>query len=234
MTRILARCHPALEPILPKPRPARGALPDWLRQMPSDVPAPSLGGDLVRTLKHCPPFLDAMGAGVMVPLACDLHVSGGEIRWDWDPPVITDAPITRAPIGVHVPEQASGAPLGLGDTLAIKFTSFWTLEVPEGWQLYFMHPANRADLPFLTLSGLVSADRFGLGYVHFPAVWTDPTFEGTLAAGTPVAQVLALPRAAPTLETRAMNQTEIAQSRDIQEALQAERGVYRKSFRGEA
>ena len=158
--------------------------------------------------------------------------AGGEIAWDWDPPVITDAPITRAPVGVHVPEQATGVPLGLPEgQLVLKFTNYWTLSAPEGWQLLFTHPLNRADLPFLTLTGLVSADRFTDGYVHFPALWTDPAFEGTLPAGTPVAQVIAVPRDLPGLTVETMDEAQVAASRAVQEALQAEPGVYRKRFR---
>lgn len=232
MTRILARCHPALESLLPRPMPARACLPDWLRAMPSEVAAPTLGGETVRTLKHCPPFLDAMGAGLMIPLACDLHVRDGALSWDWEFPAIPDAPLTRAPVGVHVPEQAAGAPVDLDGRVAVKFTNYWTLEVPEGWQLLFTHPFNRPDLPFQTLTGLVDNARFGLGYVHFPALWTDERFDGVLPAGTPVAQVLAVPASSPELEIRAMTDAEIARSRGIQEALQAEKGVYRKRFRG--
>lgn len=231
MTHILARCHPALESLLPRPVPAGRALPDWLRAMPSEVAAPSLGGEMVRTLKHCPPFIDALSLGIMIPLATDIHVADGQLSWNWDPPVIVDAPITRAPLGLHVPEQATGAPFRLDGQVAVKFTNYWTLEVPEGWQILVMHPLNRVDLPFQTLSGVVSAARFGLGYVHFPALWTDPGFTGTLPRGTPVAQVIALPLAPATLEVRAMDSDEIAASRAIQEALQIAPGAYRKDFR---
>ncbi|MCW3783308.1 hypothetical protein [Defluviimonas salinarum] len=229
--KIIARCHPALEPILPTPVPAARALPHWLRTMPAEVAAPTLSGMTVRTLKHCLPFIDALSLGLMIPLATDLTVEGGEIAWDWDPPVIADAPLTRAPVGLHVPEQATGAPLPVDGQLMVKFINFWALEAPEGWDLLFTHPLNRADLPFRTLSGLVSADRFRLGYVHFPALWTDPGFEGVLPAGTPVAQVIALPCSQPGLEIATMSEAVIAESRHIQETLQAEPGHYRKSYR---
>ncbi len=231
MSRILARCHPALAPLLPPPVPAARALPDWLRAMPSDVAAPTLGGAEVRTLKHCPPVIDALTTGVMILLPTDLHVETGEISWDWDPPPIPDAPITRAPVGVHVPEQATGVPLDLDGHAVLKFTNYWTLETEPGWNLLVTHPLNRMDLPFRTLSGVVSTARFGLGYIHFPALWTDPDFTGTLSRGTPVAQVIPIPAEAPELEHRAMTGDEVARSRGIQEALQAKPGVYRKDFR---
>lgn len=228
---IRAKCHPKLEPILPKPVPAGKALPEWVRAMPSEVAAPSLGGERVRTLKHCPPLIDALSTGVLIPLATDLTVSGGEVSWDWDPPILEDARITRAPVGLHVPEQAEGAPFRLAVNAVLKFMNFWTLEAPEGFSLLFTHPLNREDLPFRTLSGVVDCDLFRDGYVHFPALWTDPGFEGTLPRGTPVAQVFALPREARGLELGVMSEDEIARNREVQRALAEERGVYRKRFR---
>jgi hypothetical protein len=228
---IRARCHPRLEPILPKPVPAASALPDWLRAMPSEAAAPSLGGERVRTLKHCPPVIDALSTGVLIPLAADLRVAGGEVSWDWDPPILEDARITRAPLGLHVPEQAEGAPFRLAANAVLKFMNFWTLEAPEGFSLLFTHPLNREDLPFRTLSGVVDCDLFRDGYVHFPALWADPGFEGTLPRGTPVAQVFALPRAAQGLDLGVMDEDEIARNREVQRALSDERGVYRKRFR---
>lgn len=228
---IRARCHPALEPILPKPVPAAKALPDWFRAMPSEVTASTLGGEMVRTLKHCPPVIDALSGGVLIPLAADLTVSGGMVSWDWDPPILQDARITRAPVGLHVPEQATGAPFRLDIGAVLKFMNFWTLEVPEGFSLLFTHPLNREDLPFRSLSGVVDCDLFRDGYVHFPALWTDPGFEGVLSKGTPVAQVFALPRAAQDLELGVMSDTEITRNSDMQKALSEERGVYRKRFR---
>lgn len=232
MVEIAAHCHPALEPLLPKPVAASAAFPDWLRPMPSEVAAETLGGAMVRTLKHCPPFIDALGLGLLIPLAADLTVAGGEIAWDWDPPPLPDQLHTRAPIGLHVPEQAAGAPIAPADRFAIKFTNFWTLSAPEGWSILFTHPLNRENLPFRTLSGVVEADRFGDGFVHFPAVWLDPDWEGVLPAGTPVAQAIPIPRASVTVTTGVYDAAKAARVRAMQEALQAERGHYRKLRKG--
>jgi hypothetical protein len=108
--KITARCHPLLEPLLPKPVAASRLMPDWLGKMPSEVPAESLGGEAVRTLKHCPPVIDAMRAGVLILCPTDITVKGGNVSWDWSPPILPDASISRAPVGLHVPEQAEGTP----------------------------------------------------------------------------------------------------------------------------
>lgn len=199
--------------------------------MPADVVSETLGGKVVRTLKHCPPFIDALSLGIMLFLPCDLTIEDGEISWDWEFPTVVDAPITRSPIGIHVPEQVTGMPIELNGQVVIKFTNYWTLETQEGWDLLFTHPFNRPDLPFHTLSGVVSADRFTHGYVHFPAMWTRSDFSGILPKGTPIAQVIAIPRSRLSLNVEEMSPDDIEQSRLVQEALQAEAGVYRKSYR---
>lgn len=235
---IAARCHPALEPLLPKPRPAREALPDWLKAMPTSVAADSLGGAELRTIKHCPPFLDALALGVMIPLACDLTVTPAEepggapvVSWEWPFPALPDQLFSRAPIGAHAPEQLSGAPIALDGRMPIKFMNFWTLETPPGWSILFTHPLNREDLPFRTLSGVVDTDRFAAGLTHFPALWSDPGFSGVLPAGTPVAQAIPIPRGATKLSVGTQSEPEATATREMQQALQSARGVYRKRYR---
>lgn len=227
---ITARCHPLLEPLLPKPQLARAQMPNWLKTMPSMVNAKTLGHQSVRTLKHCPPFIDAMSHGIILPLVTDITVKNGQISWDWDPPVIADAPITRSPIGVHVSEQAQGTPLENDGALFIKFNNFWLLGAPAGWSLIFTHPFNRTDLPFHTLTGLVDCDAFSDGYVHFPAI-IDPNFEGVILRGTPIVQIIPVPRQTLTLDIRAMSFAEIEKSARVQKSLSTEPGIYRKTFR---
>ncbi|MEL7280204.1 MAG: hypothetical protein AAFY35_13215 [Pseudomonadota bacterium] len=226
--KITARCHPALEPFLPKPVPASRALPDWLTQMPGEVEAETLGGAPIRTFKQCPPMIDAMRLGIVILNPVDLHVADGEVSWNWDPPVMADSAITRAAIGVHVPEQTTGSPLAV-DHLVLKFINFWTLGTEPGWSLLFHHPAGYPDLPFQTLSGVVDTDLFSDGYVHFPALLR-PEFEGVIAKGTPVAQIVPV-RKETDLDLGTMSPDEIAQNRAVQEALGSQPGVYRKTYR---
>ena len=66
--RMIFRCDPALSDHLPRPVPARSALPDWLRAMPAKAHSEIHGRD-IRTVKQCPPFVDAMAYGVADPAA---------------------------------------------------------------------------------------------------------------------------------------------------------------------
>lgn len=230
--RITFRCLPGFENILPKPLPARTNLPDWFKRMPSTVASGTLGGVEVRTLKHCPPLIDALSAGVLMPLAADVTVTDGELSWDWEAPRVPGLRHTRSPIGLHVPEQAAGAPFRAAPgQFVVKFTNFWTLEVPDGWSVLFTHPLNREDLPFRTLAGVVDCDRFKDGFVHFPALWIDPGFEGTLKRGTPVAQAIPVPRETMETVVEVVDEARLSAYREIEDELSEDPGVYRKRFR---
>ena len=226
--KITARCHPLLEPLLPRPVPASQRLPGWLGEMPAEVDAATLGGAAVRTLKHCPPIIDAMRLGVLILCPTDISVRAGEVSWDWEPPILTDADISRAPIGVHVPEQAEGSPYAAQE-LVLKFMNFWTLETPPGWSLLFMHPQGYPDLPFTTLGGVVDCDTYKDGYVHFPAL-LKPGFEGVIAKGTPVAQAVPVQKET-ALEIAVMSPAQIADNRAVQGDLARALGHYRKVYR---
>ena len=145
--RIVFRCDPAIEKELPRPVPARSALPDWLRTMPRTAFS-ELHGQEVRTVKQCPPFVDAMSHGFIIPLPCDVTVHDGVLSWDWDHPALTVEAHPRSPVSFHVPAQVAGTPFFDPEVAIVKFNSFWTIELEPGYSLFATHPVNRADLPF--------------------------------------------------------------------------------------
>ena len=197
--KVTFRCPPELEGLIPAPIMSRRGLPAWLRHMPNTAHSNDLDAEL-ETVKQCPPFLDAMGAGFLMPLAVDLHVADGAFTWDWEPPAGLPTHYPRSPFAFHVPEQLVGTPMHDPDRFAVKFINFWTIALPAGWGLLCTHPANRADLPFRTVTGLVRADNYDT-FIHFPALWNDHGFAGTLPRGTPVAQCYPVPLEPLDLET---------------------------------
>jgi hypothetical protein len=228
--RVIFRCDPALVDLIPKPVPARQALPDWLRSMPRHAFSDVHGED-VRTVKQCPPFVDAMAQGFVIPLPCDVTVDTGRLSWDWNIPVLTAGHHPRAPISFHAPAQVEGTPFAQPDQVIVKFNSFWTIELEPGWSLFATHPVNRADLPFRLLSGLVDADRFHDVGILFPAVWLDPGFSGVLPRGMPVAQCIPVPRQAMTFDYATFDAAETRGYDDTATRLLSGPGVYRRTFR---
>jgi hypothetical protein len=210
--------------------PAREALPEWLRRMAPRMPS-EMHGRSIRTVKQCPPFVDAMTHGFMVLLPCDVECEPGTLRWHWPEaaPALKDHP--RAPLSFHVAEQLAGSPLAAGERSAIKFNSFWTIELEPGWSLMVNHPANRLDLPFRTLTGLVDADRFHDVGINFPALWTDPAFRGVLPKGTPVAQCHPVRREAFELVCEPMSHGDQRRYEDLAARIMGTPGVYRKGYR---
>lgn len=227
------RCDPALIDLLPRPAPAREFLPDWLREMPRHAFS-ELHDDDVRTVKHCPPFVDAMSQGFVIPLPCDVTVREGRLSWDWDLPALSVAMHPRAPVSFHAPAQVEGTPFrlpGQPGQVIVKFNSFWTIELEPGWSLFATHPVNRADLPFRLLSGVVDADRFHDVGILFPAVWLDPAFSGVLPRGMPVAQCIPVPRAPPVLDCQAFDADDRQRYARTAHTLLSRSGHYRKNLR---
>jgi hypothetical protein len=228
--RMIFRCDPALSDHLLRPIPARSGLPDWLRNMPAKAASEIHGRD-IRTVKQCPPFVDAMAYGVLILLPCDVEVDRGAFSWAWDVPEPATPGHPRAPLSFHVAAQFADTPFAANGQSAIKFNSFWTIELESGWSLFATHPVNRGDLPFRLVSGLVDADRFHDGGINFPAIWTEPDFSGVLPKGTPIAQCFAVPRHSPQLEFESFDDAhKTAYATTVAEVLSTP-GVYRKRFR---
>ena len=82
------RCPAELFGTLPPPVPANLGVPDWIKKMPPQA----FNGINQRdedTVKRCPPFIDAMTHGFLMPLICDLRVDWhdepiAELRRVWE------------------------------------------------------------------------------------------------------------------------------------------------------
>jgi len=227
--RVIFRCDPALADVLPRPVPARSVLPDWLRIMPRKAFS-EIHGREIRTVKQCPPFIDAMTHGFVILLPCDVTVRNTAFEWDWAVPGPSTIGHPRAPLSFHVPEQLEGTPLANG-LAAVKFNSFWTVELEPGWSLFVTHPINRLDLPFRLVTGVVDSDRFYDAGINFPAVWTDHDFNGVLPKGTPIAQCFPVRRAPPELIFECLDNQHAAAYAKIAADVIAGPGVYRKRYR---
>jgi hypothetical protein len=224
------RCPAELEGKLPPPIMATLGLPNWLKAMPTQA-FNSMDMREEDTVKRCPPFVDAMTSGFLIPLICDLRIENGEVSWDNDFPPGGAFDYPRSPVGFHDGSQVVDSPLFEPDRLLIKFHNLWTIKAPEGYSLLFTHPVNRFDLPFTTLSGLVDCDSFCDGLIHFPAHWHDVNFSGVLPRGTPVAQCVPVKRESWVSRIATLTAEEAQRAHDLTKAISRETGLYRRNFR---
>ena len=173
------------------PSPATKNLPDWYKSLKGYIDGKyrfttkSVG----TTVKKCVPYFDAITAGYFIYLSADVIVdpesdTGNIIHWK------TSSPIVR----LHAMEQ-------LGDfkvpneyyNIPFKWDNFHTVSTPRGYSSFIMHPANRIDLPFYTLSGIVDTDEYNKTPILFP-FFLKKDFRGLIPKGTPIAQVFPFKR----------------------------------------
>jgi hypothetical protein len=138
---------------------------------------------------------------------------------------------SHSPIDFHDNSQVTGSPFFEVDQVLVKFNGFWAIELPPGYSLLVTHPINRPDLPFVTLTGLVDADRYRDNFINFPAHWRDPNFQGVLPKGTPLAQCLPIKREewAPRFEV--ISGEGAARINEVKWLLANQTDVYRRRFR---
>lgn len=224
------RCPPELEPILPRPIPAVQGLPDWFKQMPQHGYSAINQKDLL-TIKKCPPVIDAMAYGFLLPLVSDLNVENGEFSWDRDLPSGSNTGWPRSPIDYHDNVQVAGTPFFDDDRFIIKFNNLWTIETPPGYSLLITHPLNRGDLPFTTITGLVDTDTYVDNLINIPARWHDTAFSGVLPKGTPVAQCVPVKREKWGARFEALSGDAAARLNETAGSIANELGIYRREFR---
>jgi hypothetical protein len=224
------RCQSELEELIPRPIPAALGLPAWYKALPQKA-VNAIDGQETHAVKKCPPFIDAMVYGFLIPLAIDLEVRDGEFTWNFEVPPGVVSESAHSPISFHDPGQVSGTPFFDEDRFIIKFNNFWTIEAPPGYSLLITHPINRADLPFTTLTGLVDCDMFHDVPIHFPARWHAADFNGVLPRGTPVAQCVPVKREIWDARYEPLSTEAMSRLVKTKEVLARETDIYRRQYR---
>jgi hypothetical protein len=190
MTQPLIEFHAADPSRFPAPVPATRGVPQWLKGMPMDQPLErqdkaGLETVQVPTVKQCPPFLEAMTCGYLIPLAGDVSFTrdaSGSLQFSAQGKIVD----TQHPL------QVRGSPIQ--GTLIVKFINPWVIKTPPGYSTLFLPPLNQFEVPFQTLSGLVETDTY-YRPVHFPTICLMRPGTGvTLKRGTPIAQAIPIKR----------------------------------------
>ena len=169
--------RPDVVGVFPEPYPASRAIPPWFRNMPAELPPD------VRTVKRCPPFLEALTCGYIIPVPMDVKLTRTATGLHIDMPQV-DFPL----LGLHKHEEYPGAPFG--PVPLLKFISPWIIKTPPGFSSLFVQPLNHFEAQIMPLAGVVETDTFYRPVALPTMVLIQPNTELLLKAGTPLAQVI--------------------------------------------
>jgi hypothetical protein len=197
MSRNLIEFHADGPERFPAPYPASRGVPQWMKDLPVERPLQQGTPEGARTVpvptvKQCPPFIEAMTCGYIIPLA-------GDVTFTMDAAGALSFTAQGKIIDTQHPLQVQGSPFER--SLIVKFINPWVIRTPAGYSTQFVPPLNQFELPFQVLSGLVETDTY-YRPVHFPTVCLlRPGNTVTLKRGTPIAQAIPIRREEWQLQT---------------------------------
>lgn len=170
------------------PQPADKFLPDWYKNLSSyldDGRKADGKGASNGTAKRCMPIFDCIAAGYILVTPADVYVSqrDGKPYFEW---------ANLGLISFHTADQAPNHPNRNGMESYPKWTNYWAIKTPKGYSTLFVQPMHR-ESPFTILPGIVDTDAY-TSPVNFPFTLNNPSFEGLIPAGTPIAQVIPFKR----------------------------------------
>lgn len=182
---------------LSPPEPGVKHVPEWYRSLAKFYksneeitlnPHNMVGTDGAQvSTKMCMPYFDALTGGYMYVLEQDLHVDldkDGKPILSWPNGDIVMLVDKRPIVDIPVPDNCH--PIHYG------WRMNWYYETPPGHSVLITHPMNRVDLPFITLSGIVESDIWGLPV--FTAFFLKRNFRGVIPKGTPIFQIIPFKR----------------------------------------
>lgn len=175
--------------VIPPPRVVK--VPGWFKEIPvysnNETNLNIKNGETNYSVKSCVPFLDTFSTGYVFELWCDIKVSNQNgypyITWINDDPELS--PVLARP-DAYLPIDDGFWPF------TFSWVSKWGIKTPKGYSCLFTHPLNRTDLPFITTSGIMDTDSWGIWGNQPFALKKD--FEGIIEAGTPIIQFIPFKR----------------------------------------
>lgn len=211
------------------PQPAKKYIPDWFKDMPRELLDVD-GNKHDATAKMCLPFTDSFVMGYIQELPCDVTIQNMgydekmkmdliEYRWFGD----------FRPLSTRLEESRSSKVLPNFDgyyRTEFHWNTMWEPETPKGYSTLYMHPLNRYDLPFTTMSGIIDTDGWSIsGPLPF---LIKRGFEGIIPAGTPMYQTIFIKRDSWISEKKEYDKKE--QSKMIHNVKKYAYGGYKKVY----
>lgn len=180
-------CNPDLKGIIPEPYPAKKYIPEWYKKLELYHTPGGQDWRPTPTLKRCPPFLDALCAGWIIPLVAEIHfqVRDNATGVSWN----TDTHLSM--VESHSLPQISTHPKY--PKVPLKFINHWLVQTAPGWSCLFVPPLNRSDDKLELMSGIVETDKY-FEYVNFPGMLRLNDGYHLIQRGYPLMQVIPFKR----------------------------------------
>lgn len=221
--KITFTTEPELFGFIPNPVPAGSHIPTWFKRLKNfahEDPETQDGWPM-RTIKRCPPFLDALRTGWLLTTPAEIEVKvsqdGSGVSWQTD--------FNRDVLQEHQITQIKGHPAL--PRLPLKFLNYWHLRTPKGWSTLFVPPLNRENEFHEPISGIVETDKY-FEYINFPSFLKPVGTTFIIPSGYPIVQCIPFKRSKAKAEVRAMNEKELEEldftrrKRDCQPSLYRE------------
>lgn len=178
-------CEERLIDVIPHPRPSIKTAPSFFKSVKPEFDENPNSA----TVKRCVPFLDALSAGFVIPLWCDIWVKAHE-----DGNLKIEFPhnfFMEHSIGSHDYNQAPDHPLSEQPfgKIFLKFMNPWVIETEEGVSCLFTSPLNHLENRFKLFDGVVDTDTY-YNNINFPFLWTGGVGNFLIERGTPLVQVI--------------------------------------------
>lgn len=175
------------------PKPSKRYIPEWYKNIPlwhdgkKDIKFFEDGNfETNATVKKCVPFMDTFLTGYIQELWCDIifyKKDDNSIAYEHN--YHTDPISKREKTSLRLDKK-----MWHGEEFAWK--TQWEPQTPEGYSSLYIHPLNRIDLPFFTLSGIIDTDNWPItGYYPFIL---NKNFVGKIERGTPIYQIIPMKR----------------------------------------
>lgn len=168
-----------------KPKPATKFIPEWYKATSTRIGEKTPDGN--PTIKKCIPVFDAITAGYILVTPFDVWIKQVDGEPQYQP-----ARSAQGMVQFHPVMQASKHPASHGLQFP-KWINPWAIKTPKGYSTLFVPPMHNPNPWFQIFEGIVDTDEY-FASVNFPFILKDPSYEGLIPAGTPMAQIIPFKR----------------------------------------
>jgi len=199
--------------VLSWPKPASNFIPEWWKNFENYRYSPDnkdgkkvliRNGESNATPRKCPPMLDAINFGYIVPLWSDVQVlsnTDDELAYiSWR--------VTRPVFELHgYQAEQIGTPPGYCKNV-FKYSTGMFIETPPGYSMLVVPPLGYRDLPFQVVPGVVDSDQKNNINTLLPCWVKSGLNNEVIEKDTPIAQIIPFKREDWKMETDYLNDGE--------------------------